>query len=88
MTTTAMEVIKKLRFVETDPIVIEIPRLEDEEIDILFYQDDEIGEMRHTAFMIECGLEEDPRDDRPDVEPIPWKVTTTTTTTSFVSLFL
>ena len=48
-----------------------VPRLEDELIDDLFYQEDEIGEMRHTAFMIECGLEEDPPDG-PDVPPIPW----------------
>ena len=27
--------------------------------------------MRHTAFMIECGLEEDPPDG-PDVPPVPW----------------
>jgi hypothetical protein len=48
-----------------------IPRLEYHLIDDLFYQDDEIGEMRHTAFMVECGLEEDPPDG-PDVDPIPW----------------
>ena len=48
-----------------------VPRLEDELIDDLFYQEDEIGEMRHTAFMIECGLEEDPPDG-PDVPPVPW----------------
>jgi hypothetical protein len=48
-----------------------VPRLEDHLIDDLFYQEDEIGEMRHTAFMIECGLEEDPPDG-PDVPPIPW----------------
>jgi len=40
-------------------------------IDDLFYQEDEIGEMRHTAFMIECGLDEDPPDG-PDVPPVPW----------------
>jgi hypothetical protein len=40
-------------------------------IDELFYQEDEIGEFRHTAFMIECGLEEDPPDG-PDVPPVPW----------------
>lgn len=66
-------VAKALRFTETDPVVIEIPRLSWDEIDELFYQDDEIGEMRHTAFMIECGLEEDPPDG-PDVPPIPWKL--------------
>ena len=48
-----------------------IPRLENHLIDDCFYQDDEIGEMRHTAFMVECGLEEDPPDG-PDVDPIPW----------------
>jgi hypothetical protein len=48
-----------------------IPRLEDHLIDDLFYQEDEIGEMRHTAFMVECGLEEDPPDG-PDVAPVPW----------------
>lgn len=48
-----------------------VPRLENHEIDDLFYQDDEIGEFRHTAFMIECGLEEDPPDG-PDVPPVPW----------------
>lgn len=48
-----------------------VPRLEDELIDDLFYQEDEIGEMRHSAFMIECGLEEDPPDG-PDVPPVPW----------------
>ena len=48
-----------------------VPRLEDELIDELFYQEDEIGEMRHSAFMIECGLEEDPPDG-PDVPPVPW----------------
>jgi hypothetical protein len=49
----------------------EVPRLDDHLIDELFYQEDEIGEMRHTAFMIECGLEEDPPDG-PDVPPVPW----------------
>lgn len=49
----------------------EVPRLDFDLIDELFYQEDEIGEMRHTAFMIECGLEEDPPDG-PDVPPIPW----------------
>ena len=48
-----------------------VPRLEDHLIDDLFYQEDEIGEMRHTAFMVECGLEEDPPDG-PDVAPVPW----------------
>jgi len=48
-----------------------VPRLENHEIDDLFYQEDEIGEFRHTAFMIECGLEEDPPDG-PDVPPVPW----------------
>lgn len=48
-----------------------VPRLEDHLIDELFYQEDEIGEMRHTAFMVECGLEEDPPDG-PDVDPVPW----------------
>ena len=48
-----------------------VPRLEDHLIDELFYQEDEIGEMRHTAFMVECGLEEDPPDG-PDVPPVPW----------------
>ena len=66
-------VAKALRFMETDPVVIKIPRLSWDEIDELFYQEDEIGEMRHTAFMIECGLEEDPPDG-PDVPPIPWKL--------------
>ncbi|VEU39813.1 unnamed protein product [Pseudo-nitzschia multistriata] len=47
------------------------PRYEDHEIDDLFYQEDEIGEMRHTAFMVECGIEEDPPDG-PDVPPVPW----------------
>jgi len=48
-----------------------VERLEDHMIDELFYQEDEIGEMRHTAFMVECGLEEDPPDG-PDVPPVPW----------------
>ena len=48
-----------------------VPRLEDHLIDELFYQENEIGEMRHTAFMVECGLEEDPPDG-PEIEPIPW----------------
>lgn len=59
-----------LRFSDKNEIY-EIPRLEDELIDELFYQEDEIGEMRYSAFMVECGLEEDPPDG-PDVEPIPW----------------
>lgn len=63
---------KILRFSDDKPKMYEIPRLTWEEIDELFYQEDEIGEMRHTAFMIECGLEEDPPDG-PDVPPIPWK---------------
>ncbi|KAL3944244.1 MAG: hypothetical protein SGBAC_001687 [Bacillariaceae sp.] len=59
---------------ETEPAdVFEVPRIDDELIDDAFYQEDEIGEMRHTAFMIECGLEEDPPDG-PDVPPIPWKL--------------
>jgi hypothetical protein len=49
-----------------------VPRLEDHLIDDLFYQDDEIREMRYTAFMVKCGLEEDPPDDGPDVSPLPW----------------
>ena len=61
-----------LRFCDDPPRIYEVPRLEDNLIDELFYQEDEIGEMRHTAFMIECGLEEDPPDG-PDVPPIPWK---------------
>jgi hypothetical protein len=60
-----------LTFTDQPPQVFEIPRLEDHLIDELFYQEDEIGEMRHTAFMIECGLEEDPPDG-PDIPPIPW----------------
>jgi hypothetical protein len=59
-----------LRF-SMDHQFYEIPRIDDELIDELFYQEDEIGEMRYFAFMIECGLEEDPPDG-PDVEPIPW----------------
>jgi hypothetical protein len=62
-----------LRWSEEDSPVYIVPRLEDELIDDLFYQEDEIGEMRHSAFMIECGLEEDPPDG-PDVPPIPWKL--------------
>lgn len=58
---------------EAEPEVFEVPRIDDELIDDAFYQEDEIGEMRHTAFMIECGLEEDPPDG-PDVPPIPWKL--------------
>lgn len=57
---------------EAEPEVFVVPRIEDKLIDDMFYQEDEIGEMRHTAFMIECGLEEDPPDG-PDVPPIPWK---------------
>ena len=49
-----------------------IPRLEDHLIDELFYQEHEIGEMRQTAFMVECGLEEDPHDGPDMIEPIPW----------------
>lgn len=63
---------KSMRFNEADPEVFVVPRLDDDLIDDLFYQEDEIGEMRHSAFMIECGLEEDPPDG-PDVPPIPWK---------------
>ena len=47
------------------------PRLEDKLIDELFYQDDEIDEMRHTAVMIKIGLEEDPPEG-PDIPPLPW----------------
>lgn len=61
-----------LTFTKEPPQVFEVPRLEDHLIDELFYQEDEIGEMRHTAFMIECGLEEDPPDG-PDVPPVPWR---------------
>jgi hypothetical protein len=60
-----------LRFSDAPPEVFVVPRLEDELIDELFYQEEEIGEMRYSAFMIECGLEEDPPDG-PDVKPIPW----------------
>jgi len=60
-----------LTFAESPPQVYEIPRLDDSLIDELFYQEDEIGEMRHRAFMIECGLEQDPPDG-PDVPPVPW----------------
>ena len=60
-----------LTFSNDPPKVYEIPRLDEHLIDELFYQEDEIGEMRHAAFMIECGLEEDPPDG-PDVPPIPW----------------
>ncbi|CAJ1942398.1 unnamed protein product [Cylindrotheca closterium] len=63
---------KSLTWNEAEPEVFEVPRIDDELIDDAFYQEDEIGEMRHTAFMIECGLEEDPPDG-PDVPPIPWK---------------
>lgn len=70
-----------LSFSDDPPKVYEIPRLEDHLIDELFYQEDEIGEMRHTAFMIECGLEEDPPDG-PDVPPIPWKFTPGTESTT------
>ena len=60
-----------LRFSDAPPEVFVVPRLEDELIDELFYQEEEIGEFRYSAFMIECGLEEDPPDG-PDVKPIPW----------------
>jgi hypothetical protein len=60
----------KIRFSE-DVKEYVVPRLAEDQIDDLFYQEDEIGEMRHTAFMIECGLEEDPPDG-PDVPPVPW----------------
>jgi hypothetical protein len=60
----------KIRFSE-DVKKFVVPRVEEDQIDDLFYQEDEIGEMRHTAFMIECGLEEDPPDG-PDIPPIPW----------------
>ncbi len=73
-----------LTFSDDPPKVYEIPRLEDHLIDELFYQEDEIGEMRHTAFMIECGLEEDPPDG-PDVPPIPWKFTPGTATVSHLT---
>merc|ERR1712224_65426 len=36
-----------------------IPRLDVSLMDELFYQEDEIAEMRHEAFMIECGLHGD-----------------------------
>jgi hypothetical protein len=61
----------KLRFAESANQEYIVPRLDDDQIDDLFYQEDEIGEMRHTAFMIECGLEEDPPDG-PDIPPVPW----------------
>ena len=64
---------KLLQF--TDPLVVnlwEVPRIEDKLIDDLFYQEDEIGDMRYFSFMVECGIEEDPIDDGPDIAPIPW----------------
>ena len=61
----------KITWCEAEPKVFSVPRIEDSQIDDLFYQEDEIGEMRHYAFMIECGLEEEDWGG-PDVEPIPW----------------
>ena len=61
----------RLRFSDAPNEEFVVPRIDDDQIDDLFYQEDEIGEMRHAAFMIECGLEEDPPDG-PDVPPVPW----------------
>jgi hypothetical protein len=55
---------------EPDQFII-VPRIDNDQIDDLFYQEDEIGEFRHTAFMIECGLEEEDWDG-PDITPMSW----------------
>ena len=61
----------KITWCEAEPRVFEVERIEDSQIDDLFYQEDEIGEMRHYAFMIECGLEEEDWGG-PEVEPVRW----------------
>ena len=48
-----------------------VERIDDDMIDDLFYQDDEIGEFRYYAFMLECGIEEEDWSG-PEVEPVTW----------------
>lgn len=69
--TFIMGVSKSLRFTEVPALVQEFPRMTWDELDLAFYTEDEIGDMRHSAFMIECGLEEEDWTG-PDVEPLPW----------------
>lgn len=61
-----------LRFTEEPTTAVyEFEKMTDEEMDEIFYTHDEIGDFRHSAFMIECGLEEEDWS-APDVEPLPW----------------
>ena len=48
-----------VKFSEKPDQVCVVERIDDNMIDDLFYQDDEIGEFRNYAFMIECGIEEE-----------------------------
>jgi hypothetical protein len=66
-----MAVSKSIRFSEGPALVQEFPRMTWEELDLAFYTDDEIGDMRQFAFMLECGLEEEDWTG-PDVEALPW----------------
>ncbi|CAJ1932591.1 unnamed protein product [Cylindrotheca closterium] len=59
-----------LRFAD-EPTTIEFEKMTWEEMDEVFYTDDEIGDFRYSAFMINCGLEEEDWA-VPDVEPTPW----------------
>ncbi|KAL3926990.1 MAG: hypothetical protein SGBAC_013260, partial [Bacillariaceae sp.] len=61
-----------LRFTE-DPTtaVYEFEKMTWDEMDEVFYTDEEIGDFRYSAFMINCGLEEEDWS-TPDVEPVPW----------------
>jgi len=45
----------------TDEFII--PRIEDHMIDELFYTEDETAEFRHSAFLIDCGLQEEDEDE-------------------------
>ncbi|CAJ1932593.1 unnamed protein product [Cylindrotheca closterium] len=61
-----------LRFTEeTTTAVYEFEKMTWDEMDEVFYTEEEIGDFRHSAFMIECGLEEEDWA-VPDVEPTPW----------------
>eukprot|EP00980_Cylindrotheca_fusiformis_P011324 scaffold2619_cov129-Cylindrotheca_fusiformis.AAC.2 len=62
---------KALRFTDDSDLVYEFERLTLEEMDDVFYSEEEIGEMRNYAFLIECGLEEEDWSG-PDVPPLPW----------------
>ncbi|KAL3937459.1 MAG: hypothetical protein SGBAC_007449 [Bacillariaceae sp.] len=61
-----------LRFTEEPTTAVyEFEKMTWDEMDEIFYTDEEIGDFRHSAFMIECGLEEEDWS-APDVEPVPW----------------